>query len=184
MSRLPIRPQMYILSLHAIRTCQYACMPCTDIHAHWSSLIRPYAFASTDYPMQWSTGMLLHRMEMACYLPITWRNVGRPGLAWHGMAWHRMGGPDLTSTWQHHRHVSRQVPPEVLEWEYRMPLMVDEVAESEADIICIQVWFARHLAKWTGYPYGVWDCCVEADAIYIQRKWSTLRSVQLVQHSP
>jgi len=31
-----------------------------------------------------------------------------------------------------------KVPPEVLEWDYRMPLMLAEVAESEADIICIQ----------------------------------------------
>lgn len=35
--------------------------------------------------------------------------------------------------------IHAQVPPEVLEWEYRMPLMLAEVAESEADVICIQV---------------------------------------------
>jgi nocturnin len=30
------------------------------------------------------------------------------------------------------------VPPEVLEWDYRFQLVMAEVAESSADIICIQ----------------------------------------------
>ena len=31
-----------------------------------------------------------------------------------------------------------QAPPEVLEWEFRRPLLLQEIQESGADIICLQ----------------------------------------------